>query len=236
VEQADRRFNNPITLQDKNPTPESYQSCASPPTWRFTVFEAMSLAGSRCRDRAGAPHFSPPYEDRAGEGANIVHVFCQWADGSLAHMWGSRINGTGYDNRFTLTGTEGRIDVGEFAGDFGPIVAKLWRGTGAGPVPRGTLVESLTFPMTPSLPHHQDFHARFAAAYEAELSEFVTRVATGLPLEPGLDAGWKTLLVANLAEASSRQAGRVFELTQPDGRAIESAAGAAAFALAAGVI
>ncbi len=225
-------------LQDKNPTPQNYQSCGITADMAIhLVFEAMSLRGFTLPRRVqGFQYFSPPYDDRAGEGANIVHVFCQWADGSLAHMWGSRINGTGYDNRFTLTGTEGRIDVGEFAGDFGPIVAKLWRGTGGGPLPRGTLVESLTFPMTPSLPHHPDFYARFAAAYEAELSEFVTRVSAGVPLEPGLDAGWKTLLVANVADASARQDGRVFELTQPDGRPIESAADAASFAAASGVI
>ena len=225
-------------LQDKNPTPEHYQSCGITADMAIhLVFEAMSVRGFTLPRRVQAlQYLSPPYDDRAGEGANIVHVFCQWADGSLAHLWGSRINGTGYDNRFTLTGTEGRIDVGEFAGDFGPIVAKLWRGTGPGPLPRGTLVESQTFPMTPPLPHHPDFYARFAAAYEAELSEFVTRVGAGLPLEPGLEAGWKTLLVANVADASSRQAGRVFELTERDGRAIESAADAAAFAAASGVI
>ena len=225
-------------LQDKNPTPEQYQSCGITADMAIhLVFEAMSLRGFTLPRRVQAlQYLAPPYDDRAGEGANIVHVFCQWTEGSLAHLWGSRINGTGYDNRFTLSGTEGRIDVGEFAGDFGPIVAKLWRGTGEGLLPRGTLVESLTFPMTPPLPHHPDFYARFAAAYQAELSEFVTRVGAGLPLEPGLDAGWKTLLVANVAEASSRQAGRVFELTQPDGRAIESAADAAAFALASGVV
>jgi myo-inositol 2-dehydrogenase / D-chiro-inositol 1-dehydrogenase len=225
-------------LQDKNPTPEQYQSGGITADMAIhLVFEAMSLRGFTLPRRVqGFQYLAPPYDDRAAEGANIVHVFCQWPDGSLAHMWGSRINGTGYDNRFTLTGTDGRIDVGEFAGDFGPIVAKLWRGTGAGPLPRGTLVESLTFPMTPSLPHHPDFYARFAEAYEAELSEFVTRAPAGLPLEPGLDAGWKTLLVANVADASSRQAGREFELTRPDGRAIETAAGAAAFAAAAGVV
>ena len=225
-------------LQDKNPTPEQYQSCGITADMAIhLVFEAMSLRGFTLPRRVQAlQYLAPPYDDRAGEGANIVHVFCQWTEGSLAHLWGSRINGTGYDNRFTLSGTEGRIDVGEFAGDFGPIVAKLWRGTGEGLLPRGTLVESLTFPMTPPLPHHPDFYARFAAAYEAELSEFVTRVGAGLPLEPGLDAGWKTLLVANVAEASSRQGGRVFELTRRDGRAIESAADAAAFALASGVV
>jgi len=223
-------------LQDKNPTPVGYQSCGITADMAIhLVFEAMSLRGFRLpRQVQALQYLSPPYDDRAGEGANIVHVFCQWADGSLAHMWGSRINGTGYDNRFTLTGTVGRIDVGEFAGDFGPIAAKLWRGTGEGPLPRGTLVESLTFPMTPPLPHHPDFYPRFAAAYHAELSEFVTRVAAGAALEPGLDAGWKTLLVANVAEASSRQGGRVFELLQRDGGAIETAADAAAFAEASG--
>jgi hypothetical protein len=90
--------------------------------------------------------------------------------------------------------------------------------------------------LEPPLLHHPDFYARVAAAYEAELAEFATRVGAGVPLEPGLDAGWKTLLVANVAEASSRQAGRVFELAQPDGGAIESAADAAAFALASGVV
>ena len=223
-------------LQDKNPTPENYQSCGITADMAIhLVFEAMSVRGFTLPRRVQAlQYLAPPYDDRAGEGANIVHVFCQWANGSLAHLWGSRINGTGYDNRFTLSGTGGRIDVGEFAGDFGPIAAKLWRGTGEGPLPRGTLVESLTFPMTPPLPHHPDFYPRFAAAYHAELSEFVTRVAAGAALEPGLDAGWKTLLVANVAEASSRQGGRVFELLQRDGGAIETAADAAAFAEASG--
>ena len=219
-------------LQDKNPTPQNYQSCGITADMAIhLVFEAMSFRGFTLPRRVQAlQYLAPPYDDRAGEGANIVHVFCQWADGSLAHMWGSRINGTGYDNRFTLTGTAGRIDVGEFAGDFGPIAAKLWRGTGVGPLPRGTLVESLSFPMTPPQPHHPDFYPRFAAAYHAELAEFVTRACAGAALDPGLDAGWKSLLIANVAEASSRQDGRVFELVQRDGRAIENAADAAAFA------
>jgi predicted dehydrogenase len=173
---------------------------------------------------------SPPYEDRAGEKANIVHVFCQWIDGSLAHLWGSRINGTGYDNAFTLTGTDGRIDVGQFVGDFGPVSARLWRGTGSGPVPRGSLVESHELEMTRSSEGHPDFYARFAAAYDAELCEFVRRVSAGARLEPGLDVGWKTLLVANLAEASARQDGRLLELRRQDGGPIASADDAAAFA------
>jgi len=221
-------------LQDKNPTPPNYQSCGITADMAIhLVFEAMSVRGFVLPRRVQAlQYLAPPYDDRAGEGANIVHVFCQWADGSLAHLWGSRINGTGYDNRFTLTGTDGRIDVGEFAGDFGPVAARLWRGTGEGPVPRGTLVDSLAFPMTPPLPTHPDFYARYAAAYHAEIDEFVTRVSSGAALEPGLDVGWKTLLVANVAEASSRQDGQVFELTRPDGGPIETAADAVAFACA----
>jgi myo-inositol 2-dehydrogenase / D-chiro-inositol 1-dehydrogenase len=222
-------------LQDKNPAPVGYESCGITADMAIhLVYEAMSVRGFELPRRVQALQFmAPPYEDRAREGANIVHVFCQWAGGSLAHLWGSRINGTGYDNGFTLTGTDGRIDVGAFVGDFGPIAARLWRGTGSGPVPRGSLVESREFPMTPPRNGHPDFYARFAAAYEAELAEFVARAAARAPLEPGLDIGWKTLLVANLAEASSRQDGRAFELTRPDGRPIETAGEAAAFAATA---
>jgi len=195
------------------------------------VQEAMSFRGFELPRQVQALQFmSPPYEDRAGEKANVVHVFCQWPGGSLAHLWGSRINGTGYDNSFTLTGTDGRIDVGEFVGDFGPVSARLWQGTGQGSVPRGSLVESREFPMARPREGHPDFYARFAAAYDAELCEFIRRVDAGTALEPGLDVGWKTLLVANLAEASARQNGRLFELRQPDGRPIASANDAAAFA------
>jgi len=219
-------------LQDKNPTPAGYESCGITADMAIhLVYEAMSFRGFELPRRVQALRFlSPPYEDRAREGANVVHVFCQWAGGSLAHLWGSRINGTGYDNAFTLTGTGGRIDVGGFVGDFGPVSARLWRGTGSGPVPRGSLVESREFPMTRPRDGHPDFYARFGAAYEAELSEFVTRAGARASLEPGLEIGWKTLLVANLAEASSRQDGRSFELTRMDGRPIESASDAAAFA------
>jgi myo-inositol 2-dehydrogenase/D-chiro-inositol 1-dehydrogenase len=218
-------------LQDKNPTPVGYDSCGITADMAIhLVYEAMAFRGFALPRRVQALRFmAPPYDDRAGEGANIVHVFCQWADGSLAHLWGSRINGTGYDNRFTLTGTAGRIDVGEFTGDFGAIAAKLWRGTGNGPVARGTLVEAREFPMTPPRDGHPDFYARYGAAYEAELTEFLGRAAAGALLEPGLDVGWKTLLVANAAEASSRADGRAFELTNAGGRPIESAADAMAF-------
>jgi myo-inositol 2-dehydrogenase/D-chiro-inositol 1-dehydrogenase len=219
-------------LQDKNPTPVGYESCGITADMAIhLVQEAMSFRGFELPRRVQALQFmSPPYEDRAREGANIVHVFCQWASGSLAHLWGSRINGTGYDNGFTLTGTDGRIDVGTFVGDFGPIAARLWQGTGSGPVPRGSLVESREFPMTRPRESHPDFYARFAAAYDAELCEFVSRARTRASLEPGVDVGWKTLLVANVAEASARQDGRVFELTRADGRPIETATDAAAFA------
>ena len=222
-------------LQDKNPTPVGYDSCGITADMAIhLVYEAMSFRGFTLPRRVQALQFmAPPYEDRAGEGANIVHVFCQWTDGSLAHLWGSRINGTGYDNAFTLTGTEGRIDVGEFAGDFGPISARLWRGTGHGPIARGTLTASLEFPMTPPRADHPDFYARFGAAYDGELCSFLDRVASGAPLEPGLEVGWKTVLVANAAEASSRQQGRVFELADAGGRPCASATEAATLPITA---
>ena len=219
-------------LQDKNPTPVGYESCGITADMAIhLVQEAMSFRGFELPRRVQALQFmSPPYEDRAREGANVVHVFCQWAGGSLAHMWGSRINGTGYDNGFTLTGTDGRVDVGEFVGDFGPVSARLWQGTGSGPGPRGSLTESREFAMTPPREGHPDFYPRFASAYDAELREFVRRAGVKAPLEPGLDVGWKTLLVSNLAEASARQGGRLFELTGPGGRPVESADDAVAFA------
>ena len=219
-------------LQDKNPTPVGYESCGITADMAIhLVHEAMSFRGFELPHRVQALQFmSPPYEDRAGENANIVHVFCQWTDGSLAHLWGSRINGPGYDNGFTLTRPGGRIDVGEFVGDFGPISARLWQGTAGGPVPRGALVESSEFPMSRPREGHPDFYARFAAAYDAELREFLRRVSAGSGLDPGLEIGCKTLLVANLAEASARQGGRLFELARPDGRPIASADDAAAFA------
>jgi len=225
-------------LQDKNPTPESYQSCGITADMAIhLVFEAMSFRGFELPHIVRALRFfSPPYEDRAGEGANIVHVFCQWENGSVAHLWGSRINGTGYDNRFTLIGTEGRIDVGEFVGDFGKVAAKLWRGVGRGPMPRGTLAKSNEFPMTTPGTVHPDFYARYAAAYDAELCDFINHVSRGAAFDLDLDIGWKTLLVANVAEASSRQEGRPFQLMHPTGRAIASAAEAASFAASNGVV
>jgi myo-inositol 2-dehydrogenase/D-chiro-inositol 1-dehydrogenase len=199
-------------IQDKNPTPEGYQSTGITADMAIhLVFEAMSFRNFALPRSVQALRFlAPHYEDRAHEGANVVHVFCTWADGSIAHLGGSRINATGYDNRFSLVGTEGRIDVGDFAGDFGAVTAKLWRGTGG--EPRGQLVESLEFPMTPPASRHPDFYPRFAAAYANEVREFVARVEQGTALEPGPDIGWKTLFVANLAEASSRLDGRRFDL------------------------
>jgi myo-inositol 2-dehydrogenase/D-chiro-inositol 1-dehydrogenase len=224
-------------LQDKNPTPVGYQSPGITADMAIhLVFEAMSVRGFALPCQVQALRFlAPHYEDRAAEGANIVHVFCRWPDESIAHLWGSRINATGYDNGFKLVGTEGRIDVGEFVGDFGEVSARLWRGVGHGPVPRGTLVESREFPMTRPADRHPDFYARFAAAYAAELREFVRRVAAGEPLEPGLDIGWKTLLVANVAEESARLGGRPFNLAREDGGPIRTAHDAAALAASIGV-
>ncbi len=209
-------------LQDKNPTPEGYQSAGITADMAIhLVFEAMSLRGFELPRSVQAMRFlAPHYDDRAGEGANVVHVFAVWADGSLAHLWGSRINGTGYDNGFKLIGTEGRIDVGDFAGDFGTVTAKLWRGTGHGPIPRGSLAQSLEFPMTTPREGHPDFYARYAAAYASEVEVFLERVQAGQPLDPGPDIGWKTLLVANAAEASSRSGGQPISLTLPDGQPI----------------
>jgi myo-inositol 2-dehydrogenase/D-chiro-inositol 1-dehydrogenase len=216
-------------LQDKNPTPVGYQSCGITADMAIhLVFEAMSVHGFELPGSVQALRFAAPhYDDRAGEGANVVHTFCTWGDGSVAHLWGSRINSAGYDNGFKLIGTGGRIDVGEFVGDFGTITAKLWSGAGD---QRGRQIEEATFPMTPPSARHPDFWARYAAAYAAELSAFVDCLRSSAPFELGADLGWKTLFVANLAEASSRSGGRRFDLVQPDGSPIATVADAAAYA------
>ena len=217
-------------LQDKNPTPAQYQSSGITADMAIhLVYEAMAFRNFELPAHVQALRFmAPHYEDRANEGANVVHAFCQWTGGSLAHLWGSRINNTGYDNEFKLIGTDGRIDVGEFVGDFGPIRAKLWTGT-RDDRPRGALSETLTFEMTPATPEAPDFHARFADAYDAELLAFLECARVGTACEPGLDVGWKTMLVAELAERSSREDGRVFRLQMDDGAPIRTAGQAAAF-------
>ena len=84
--------------------------------------------------------------------------------------------------------------------------------------------------MTRPSARHPDFYARYAAAYATEISAFVDCLRTKAPFDPGPDLGWKTLLVANLAEASSRSGGRRFDLMQPDGSAIETVVDAAEYA------
>ena len=146
-------------LQDKNPTPVGYQSCGITADMAIhLVFEAMSVHGFELPFSVQALRFAAPhYDDRAGEGANVVHTFCTWADGTVAHLWGSRINSAGYDNGFKLIGTAGRIDVGEFVGDFGAITARLWSGAGDD---RGRQIEEATFPMTRPSARHPDFYPR----------------------------------------------------------------------------
>jgi myo-inositol 2-dehydrogenase/D-chiro-inositol 1-dehydrogenase len=218
-------------LQDKNPTPVGYQSCGLTADMAIhLVFEAMSVHGFELPCSVQALRFAAPhYDDRAGEGANVVHTFCTWTDGSVAHLWGSRINSAGYDNGFKLIGTEGRIDVGEFVGDFGPITARIWSGAGVG---RGREIETATFPMTRPSARHPDFYARYAAAYVAELSAFVDCIRKDAPFDLDPDLGWKTLFVANLAEASSRSGGRRFDLVRASGSPIATADDAAAYARA----
>ena len=55
-------------------------------------------------------------------------------------------------------------------------------------------------------------------------------LGSGAPLDPGVEIGWQTLFVANLAEASSRAGGRRFELRAPDGSPIATVEEAADFA------
>lgn len=90
--------------------------------------------------------------------------------------------------------------------------------------------------MTPPAARHPDFYARYAAAYAADLAAFVGRIRAAAPFHPDEDLGWKTLFVANLAEATSQSDGQRFDLVRPDGRPIATVDDAAAFANAAGVV
>ena len=73
-------------------------------------------------------------------------------------------------------------------------------------------------------------YARYGSAYAAELSAFVDCLRKGVPFDLGPELGWKTLFVANLAEASSRSGGRRFDLVQPDGASIKTVEDAVAYA------
>lgn len=205
-------------IQDKNPTPVGYQSCGITADMAIhLVYEALSFRNFEMPTSVQALRFNAPhYEDRAEEGANIVHTFLTWRDGSLAHLWGSRLNVTGYDNGFKLMGTEGRIDVGEFVGDFGAIKARLWCGNGKNGQ-RGVLTEDATFemtsPQTPSCFSAQpDFYPRYAQAYENELLEFAQCIGDRSRVELGFEVGWKTQLVANAAELSSKNGSQPISL------------------------
>lgn len=188
------------------------------------VFEAMYFHSWQLPARLFAMHhMAPHYDDAAGEGANVVHGFLSWEDGSIAHLHGSRVNVCGYDNSFTLTGTEGRIDVGQFVGDFGDVSAKLFRGNGKllavdPQVERGTLCEELHFPMTEGRVtpgrldddpvntdgyDHPDYYSRYATAFDNELGAFMEHVRSDSPFVMGPDVGWKTLFVANLLQQNA---------------------------------
>ncbi len=224
-------------LQDKNPLPAGVRSCGITADLAIhLIFEAMSFHAFELPRYVQALRFmAPHYADLAGEGANVVHVFCSWSDDSLAHLWASRINNAGYDNGFKLMGTEGRIDVGEFVGDFGDVQAKLWRGTDDGPIARGTLTEDRRFAMTQPSPGHPDFYARFANAYARELDAFLEHLRNETPFKLGPEVGWKTLLVANVAEESSRLGGHRFELVLDKDTPISTVDDAAAFAASIGI-
>lgn len=205
-------------IQDKNPTPLGYESCGITADMAIhLVYESLSFRNFELPQSVRALRFNAPfYEDRAHEGANIVHTFLTWPCGSLAHLWGSRLNVTGYDNGFKLIGTLGRIDVGEFVGDFGPISAKLWHGNGSNGV-RGELAEEAMFEMRPvdapgCFSSPPDFYPRYAQGYQNELVEFVRCLRSGERPELSIDIGWKTLLIANAAELSSREDGRSISL------------------------
>jgi myo-inositol 2-dehydrogenase/D-chiro-inositol 1-dehydrogenase len=116
-------------------------------------------------------------------------------DGSIVTMQASRYNGAGYDVRMELAGTEATIAIG--LGTRAPL----------------RLVE-------PDAPHlageaWPGFLDRFAAAYRAELTAFLTMVANGSPSPCTVEDALWALLTADAVSLSRRERRpvRVEELT-----------------------
>ena len=103
-------------------------------------------------------------------------------DGTLASVTGSRYNGGGYDVRLEVAGSEGMVAVGLDE--------------------RAPLRSAEPGVVWPPEPPYVSFHDRFAAAYAAELADFVAhalgRIDNPCPPEDALEA----LYVAEAAQLS----------------------------------
>ena len=99
-----------------------------------------------------------PFFREAGD-VDTLAVLLTLDDGTLATVSGSRYNAAGYDVRLEVLGSAGCISTGLDDG-----------------LPMRSAEPGATFPAGPAYP---DFTARFAAAYRAELADFVALAADG---------------------------------------------------------
>lgn len=124
----------------------------------------------------GAPYFA-----EAGDVDEAV-VVLTLADGTLASVHGSRCNGAGYDVRMEVAGTRATSVAGLSAR------SPLWASEPGEPIVLG--------------PAWTQFSDRFAAAYAAELTAFLTAANDGGSSPCSVADGLEALLVAEAAALS----------------------------------
>lgn len=119
-------------------------------------------------------------------------------DGTLALVSSTRYNGAGHDVRMEVMGSRGSIGVG--------LDASLALDSAEGE--HGS----------PSGPRHHSFMDRFAAAYRAELTEFVRLTAAGGGSSCTVRDALEAFRIAEACDRSRRE-GRVVQLAEiPEGR------------------
>ena len=131
--------------------------CTSPPR----------TTGSRWRGRQRGPR--------------VLH----WPDGTVAHLWGSRINAPAMTTASSSSAPRGGSTWANSSATSGPSR----HGCGAAPATIAAGSKRREFPMTRPSARHPDFYPRYTAAYAAEVSAFVDCLRRKAPFNLGPDLG-----------------------------------------------
>jgi myo-inositol 2-dehydrogenase/D-chiro-inositol 1-dehydrogenase len=130
----------------------------------------------------------------AADDVDTCAALLRFDDDMLATVTATRYNGAGHDVRLEVCGSAGTLVVG--LDDRAPLPsaepALSWR---------------------PTVPPYRNFLERFHDAYVAELTGFVTAVATGAGSPCGPDEALEALYVAEACEISRRR-GRAVEIDE----------------------
>ena len=122
---------------------------------------------------------------RAAGDVDAVSALLTLDDGAFALVSNSRYNAAGYDVRLELLGADASISVG--------LDERM---------PLRSAEPGVTFPSEPAYPH---FMERFAAAYEAELTAFVSLAAEGGDSPCTMTDALEAFYIAEACEASRRR-------------------------------